>query len=132
MTTHPHRVNYACAFNYVMVTHRMMYTHVTEEKFNPFRRTGLITWALLIGQIVFSVLWNESLMDEPTLYLIIDVISFCSMFHLMYFVTDELKEILNIYVFVITRKMRSPEEEKLKRDKETEELKESEMRKKEK
>ena len=33
-------------------------------------------------------------MDEPTLYLIIDVISFITMVHLIYYVIDELKEIL--------------------------------------
>jgi hypothetical protein len=42
-------------------------------------------------------------MDEVTLYWIIAVISFCSMSHLVYWVIDELKEILNIHTFIITR-----------------------------
>jgi hypothetical protein len=53
-------------------------------------------------------------MDEPTLYLIIDVISFLTMTHLIYFVIDELKEILNINAFIITRPLRAVSGEKKK------------------
>lgn len=53
-------------------------------------------------------------MDEPTLYLIIDAMSFFTMVHLIYFVIDELKEILNINVFIITRPLRAISEKKIK------------------
>jgi hypothetical protein len=49
LATYPRRVCYAFGFNFVMVTHRMQYTHVIMEKFNPFRRTVLFTWGLLIA-----------------------------------------------------------------------------------
>jgi hypothetical protein len=106
MSTHPRRVLYAFSFNFIAVTHRMQYTHVTMEKFNPFRRTVLISWGLLLAQLYFSLVYKESLMDEPTLYLIIDLISFITMVHLIYYVIDELKEILNINAFIITRPLR--------------------------
>jgi len=61
---------------------------------------------LLLAQLYFSIVYKESIMDEPTLYLIIDVISFITMVHLIYYVIDELKEILNINVFIITRPLR--------------------------
>lgn len=43
-------------------------------------------------------------MHEPTLYLIIASYSFISVSHLVYFVTTELSEILDINVFTLTEK----------------------------
>ena len=106
MSTHPRRVLYAYSFIYICVTHRMQYTHVTMERFNPFRRTVLLTWGLMLLQTVLTLKTGQGLMDEPTLYLVLAVISFCSMTHLIWYVIDELKEILNINAFIITRPLR--------------------------
>lgn len=77
---------------------------MTLEKLNPFRRTCLLTWSLLIAQIISSVFLGQSIMHEPTLYLIIASYSFISVSHLVYFVTTELSEILDINVFTLTEK----------------------------
>jgi hypothetical protein len=116
MSTHPRRVNCTFAFIFIQTVHRMQYTHVTLERFNPFRRSTLITWALVLAQTVFSIITKgESLFNEPVLYLALSLLTFCSMSHLIYYVIDELKDILNIYVFVITRPLRlTPSDKKEK------------------
>jgi hypothetical protein len=82
----------------------MQFTAVTEDKLNPFRRTNLLTWALLIAQTISAVFLNKSIMHEPTLYLIIDVYSFVSIAHLVYYITVEMTEILDINVLTLTEK----------------------------
>lgn len=52
METHPNRVLYAFSFIFIMVIHRMQFTHVTLEIFNPFRRSILISWGLLLSVII--------------------------------------------------------------------------------
>lgn len=66
----------------------------------------ILTWALLLSQLYFSVVYKESIIDEPTLYLIIDIVAFGSFSHLIWYVIDELKEIRNINMFIITRPLR--------------------------
>ena len=82
------------------------------ERYNPFRRTLLFSWALLIAMIASVTLSGQAFMDEPNMYLIICLISGFSMCHLAYFVIDELKEILNINCFIITRPLRGITETK--------------------
>ncbi len=42
-------------------------------------------------------------MDEFWMYIAIDVISFLGMAHLVWYVIDELTDILNIHCFIITK-----------------------------
>ena len=49
MSSYPRRVEYAMGFQFILVCLRMQYTSVTMEKLNPFRRTNLLTWSLLIA-----------------------------------------------------------------------------------
>jgi hypothetical protein len=66
----------------------------------------LLSWILLIYIIVnVGVLGNLNI-DEATLYLVICAVSGFSMCHLIYNVIDELKEILNINCFIISRPLR--------------------------
>lgn len=74
------------------------------DRFNPFRRTSLLVWAILISQIFFTVYFGQSIMDEPTLYLILDLISFASICHMVYYLIEELCTILDINVFTLTQK----------------------------
>jgi hypothetical protein len=51
-STHPRTVMLGWCFLNTLYTHRMQYLFVTEEFYNPIRRTVLFAWALLIPQIV--------------------------------------------------------------------------------
>jgi hypothetical protein len=77
---------------------------VTHEKFNPFRRTCLLTWALLIANIVFSVYFKKSVIDEPKMYLFLSIVSFLSLIHFIANVLYELKNILGINILTLTDK----------------------------
>ena len=110
LNNHPRRVQWAFGLQFIIVTIRMQYTHVTLERFNPFRRTVLITWSLLIAQIYFSLVNKQSFMNEANLYLIICIYSTLSLLHMAYFVIDELKNILNVNCFIITRPRKPLEE----------------------
>lgn len=43
-------------------------------------------------------------MDEPTLYLILDIVSFASIAHMVYYLLKEFCEILDINVLTLTKK----------------------------
>lgn len=100
--THGKRVCYAFGFNFILIALRVQYSGVTLERFNPFRRTILLTWALLISQILSTIFLRQSLMYEPTLYLILDLLSFSSLLHMVYNLIKELTQILDINVLTLT------------------------------
>jgi hypothetical protein len=87
----------------MLVILRMQYTLVTMEKFNPFRRTILVTWSLLIANIIFVLKFNQSLMDEAFIFRIIIAFSVISMSHMILSLISEMKEILGIDLFLIKK-----------------------------
>lgn len=103
MTTHPRRVMYAFGFQFIILSLRIQLSHVTHDIFNPFRKTNLLTWALLISNTIFIFAFNKSMMDEALMYLIIDVFSFISLVHFIVCVIIELKSILGINLFTLTK-----------------------------
>jgi len=75
---------------------------VTKERFNPFRRTSIISWAILCAHIVHVYFTGESLMNEALMYLFLSLLSFSSLAHFIYFGTKELLEILGINLLYMT------------------------------
>lgn len=104
MKTHPRRAMYAFGFQFILLSLRIQLSGVTQERFNPFRRTNLICWALLLSQTIFAIKFGKSLMDEPSMYLFIDVFSFLSLAHFILNVIDELKTILGINLLTLNNK----------------------------
>jgi len=81
METHPRRVMYAFGFQFILMTLRVQLSGVTHDKFNPFRRTTLITWAVLISHIIYVKIYDKAFMCEALMYLCIDILSFISLMH---------------------------------------------------
>jgi hypothetical protein len=104
VATHPRRVQYAFGFQFILIALRVQFSGVTLDKFSPFRRTSLLVWSILLSQIFFSVFYGQSLMDEPTLYLILCLISFASIVHMVYYLIKEITTILDINVLTLTKK----------------------------
>jgi hypothetical protein len=77
-------------------------SHVTHDIFNPFRRTTLFSWGLLIANIISVIVYKKSIMDEPLMYLIIDIVTFASLIHFIYNVINELKQILGLNLLTLT------------------------------
>lgn len=111
MLTHPRRVMYAYGFQFILMTLRIQLSGVTLDKFNPFRRTTLVTWAALIAHIIHVQLYGVSFMDETLMYLILDIVSFISLAHFIYYVTKELQAILGINLLTLTEKQLKMQED---------------------
>jgi hypothetical protein len=84
MATNPRRVMYAFGFQFIMMALRIQLSGVTRERFNPYRRTTVITWTVLIAHIVHVKLFGTSLMTESLMYLILDVLSFAALIHFIW------------------------------------------------
>ena len=102
MNTNPRRVMYAFGFQFILMTLRVQLSGVTHEKFNPFRRTTLLTWAVLISHLVHVYIYGTPFMNEATMYLVIDIMSFASLAHFFINVTTELTTILGINLLTLT------------------------------
>ena len=76
---------------------------MTHEKFNPFRRSTILTWAILLAHLVHVSLFGKSFMDEATMYLFLDILSFASLLHFIFSVTKELQSILKINLLTMTK-----------------------------
>ena len=103
MSTNPRRVMYAFGFQFILMTLRVQLSGVTLEKFNVFRRTSLITWAVLLSHIIHVHLYGVGFMNEALMYLLLDVLSFASLMHFVVNVTWELSTILNINLLTMTK-----------------------------
>jgi hypothetical protein len=123
MTTHPRRVMYAFGFQFILMALRIQLSGVTQEKFNPFRRTSILTWAVLISHIIHVKLNGVSFMNEALMYLILDILSFLALAHFIINVQHELKTILGINLLTLTDKQLALQPELIKKEKEAEEAK---------
>ena len=104
MRTHPRRVMYAFGFQFILMAFRLQLSGVTHDIFNPFRRTSLITWAVLIAHILSVTINGAGFMSEPLMYLLLAIISSTSLAHFVYNVADELTTILGINLLTMTEK----------------------------
>ena len=93
MASNPRRVMYAFGFQFILMALRIQLSGVTRERFNPFRRTTIITWAVLISHILHVRAFGDSFMDEALMYILLDILSF-----------GALKSILGINLLSLTQK----------------------------
>jgi hypothetical protein len=103
MTTNPRRVMYAFGFQFILMALRIQLSGVTREVFNSYRRTSLFTWFVLIAHIISVKTTGHGFMDEPLMYLILDVVSGLSLAHFIWNVQLELKTILGINLLSLTK-----------------------------
>jgi hypothetical protein len=91
MNNYPRRVMYAFGFQFILMTLRVQLSGVTLDRFNPFRRTSILTWAVLSAHIIHVFLFGTSFMDESLMYLILSLMSFVSLLHFVVSVAGELR-----------------------------------------
>lgn len=104
MVTNPRRVMYAFGFQFIMMALRIQLSGVTREKFNPFRRTSILTWGILIAHILHVQAYGTPFMNEALMYLILDIVSFIALMHFIINVQYEFKTILGINLLTLTPK----------------------------
>jgi len=83
---------------------RMLVSSVIQDIFNPFRRTILLGWALMIANATYLLMYGESFMNEGILFGIINALSWGAAAHYVYHILQEFCAILDIYVFTIKHK----------------------------
>jgi hypothetical protein len=102
MEEHPRLVMYTFGFQYILLALRFQLAGVTQERFNPFRRTTILTWAVLIAQVLHVRVKGTTLMDEGVMYGALALASFLTLAHFIYNVTIELRDILGINLLTLT------------------------------
>lgn len=90
---------------FLHVTIRMQISELLLTKFNSFRKTALISWAILLSNLYFQSDPNyKKYINEAYVHVLIIIIATFDVFHMILNVIDELKKILNINVFSIKNK----------------------------
>ena len=82
----------------------MLVSSVIGDIFNPYRRTILLSWALLAINGAFILVKSTPLVNEGLLLLAINIINWSAVAHYVYYVLQEFCAILDIYVFTIKTK----------------------------
>lgn len=86
------------------ITMRLQFSHIINERVNPFRRSILLIW-LLNWVNIYCMVYNEkAFFDEVTLIYFCLAIQYTALFHMIYFVLDEFKTILDINIWTIKKK----------------------------
>ena len=85
----------------------MIVANASGENFNPYRRTTLIAWGLMIVNIISFTMNKEALIEEKWLFRGINVMIWSAIAHYAFYVLDELKTILGISIFSVTPKKKS-------------------------
>ena len=91
----------------------MLVSSVISELFNPYRRTILLSWALIALNACYLICYGEPLINEGILFSIVSLISWAAIIHFIYHVLEEFCSILDIYVFTIKHKSTTEIEKKL-------------------
>ena len=68
---------------------RMLVSSVIQDIFNPYRRTILAGWALMIGNIAHLLITGKSFMNEGLLFGIVNALSWGASAHYVYYVLQE-------------------------------------------
>ena len=97
---------YAFGFAFVLVTFRCMLSGITKHRFNPLRRTILVTWVTLLAIIIWVKAFEYGYLDHQARVIaaglwMLALGNLLSVMHMYYHVFSELREILGIQMFSI-------------------------------
>ena len=90
--------------HFLQGTLRAMISGVTLEVFNPFRRSNVLMWILMICNGTSLFMNGVPLMDEFLMICLINIVGWGCVFHQVYYTIDDFKRILNIKLFTIKYK----------------------------
>ena len=105
--THTRSIVLCYAGQFLQCVLRMIVANASGENFNPYRRTTLIAWGLMIVNIISFTMKKEALIEEKWLFRGINVMIWSAIAHYAFYVLDELKTILGISIFSVTPKKKS-------------------------
>ena len=86
------------------ITMRLQYSHIINERVNPFRRSILLVWLLNWVNIYGMIFEEKAFFDEATLIYFCPAVQYSALFHMIYYVLDEFKTILGISIWTISKK----------------------------
>ena len=107
--THTHSVIWCFSGQFLQGILRMLVANASGSPFNPYRRTTLIAWSLMIINIVSFAVNGQALINEKYMFLFINFIIWSATAHYTYYVLNELMVILNIHMFTV-KKPANPQE----------------------
>jgi len=96
---------YTFGFLFVLVTLRTMLSGLTKHRFNPFRRTLLVSSSVLLSLIAWVHHFNYGLFDAPTVSPVLwglAALSAGSVLHMAVNVLAEIRDIIGIQILTIT------------------------------
>jgi len=99
---------YSFGFAFILITFRCMLSGITKHKFNPLRRTLLVTWCTLLAITIWVKVFEFGYLDHQVRVIagvlwMISLGNLLSAVHMFYNVFSELRQILGI------RMLRIPE-----------------------
>jgi hypothetical protein len=92
---------FAFGGQFLQVLLRLLVSDLTSDIFNPYRRTTLLCWSLMLLNGVSMVAKGQPLINEFALFSLINAITWSAIAHYIYHVLNQLCDILNIKIFSI-------------------------------
>lgn len=86
LQTHPRLVIFCFAGQFLQANLRMLIANASGENFNPYRRTTLIAWGLMIVNMASLLINGEALMNEQYMFAFINVIIWSAVAHFVWFI----------------------------------------------
>ena len=89
--------------HFLIVCIRMQYYTILKVNFNPFRRVVCLNLLLLLANAGSNIVRGQPFIDEFTLHVVVMCLALASLIHLIWGVTGELLQILNIKFLTIPK-----------------------------
>ena len=79
--THTHSVIWCFSGQFLQAILRILVANASGENFNPYRRTTIITWSLMLANILSFLVHGHALINEMWLFRFINVIIWLAVAH---------------------------------------------------
>ena len=97
---------YSFGFSFILITFRCILSGITKHKFNPLRRTLLVTWCTLLAITIWVKVFDFGYLDHQVRVIVgilwmLSLANLLSVVHIFYHVFSELRQILGILMLRI-------------------------------
>ena len=104
MSLYPRACMFAFSSHFLLATVRALIAGVSLEHFQPYRRTTLISWTLILLNVASYLQTGSALIDDFYLVLFMNVVGYGALAHQAVYTISDLKRIIGVRMFHIKYK----------------------------
>lgn len=103
---YPRLMHLAFGAQFLQGTLRAMISSTTLENFNPYRRSNISMWLLMVVNAASIYMSGKPLINEYFMIFTVFAVSWGAVMHQIYYTIEDFKRILNIELFKIKPKVK--------------------------